>query len=141
MDEMPADYWLGIDQFNQREFYACHDTLEAVWINAPPADKNFFQGILQIAVALYHLGNENQRGALILLGEGIHRLRSYPEDYGAIAVDSLVEATVTLLKQLQVATPTQIQAIAQQLQAGHTTLHTDDGTILTLPVIQRIENE
>ena len=65
-EEMPSEFWEGIEQFNHQEFYACHDTLEALWMEADEPEKKFYQGILQIAVALYHLGNLNWRGAVIL---------------------------------------------------------------------------
>ncbi|MDX2239595.1 MAG: DUF309 domain-containing protein [Leptolyngbyaceae cyanobacterium bins.302] len=138
MDEIPAEFWQGVEQFNQQEFYACHDTLEAIWINALPSDKNFFQGILQIAVALHHLSNENWRGAVILMGEGVSRLRSYPSDYGDIDVDSLVDDAATLLKQLQVMGADQVGAIAQQLRTGLSEIKSFDDTILKLPKIERI---
>ncbi|XQQ07818.1 MAG: DUF309 domain-containing protein [Leptolyngbya sp. IPPAS B-1204] len=67
-EEMPPEFWQGIEEFNQQQFYACHDTLEAIWMEAIEPQKTFYQGILQIAVALYHLGNQNFRGAIILLG-------------------------------------------------------------------------
>ena len=108
-------WWQGVEQFNSGEFYACHDTLEALWIEAIEPDRTFYQGILQVAVALYHLGNRNLRGALILLGEGCHRLRRYQPDYEEIDVDSLVEQSLALLDLLQQAEPEQIEAIAQQV--------------------------
>ena len=45
----------GIEQFNRREFYPCHDTLEAIWMDSIEPDKTFYQGILQIAVGCYHI--------------------------------------------------------------------------------------
>ncbi len=114
-DALPDEFWLGVDQFNQRQFYDCHDTLEALWIEALEPDKTFYQGILQIAVALYHLGHHNWRGAVILMGEGINRLRSYPSDYGEIDLDRFLEETVTLHQVLQSSGPDQVEAIAQQL--------------------------
>lgn len=114
-------FWQGIEQFNNGEFYACHDTLEALWMEAIEPDKTFYQGILQVAVALYHLSNLNLRGALILLGEGINRLRRYPSEYAEIDVDLLLVQSVELLAMLQQAEPAQVEAIAQQvvaLQAG-----------------------
>jgi len=52
----------GIDEFNRQQFYACHDTLEALWMESAEPEKTFYQGILQIAVACYHLENNNWRG-------------------------------------------------------------------------------
>jgi predicted metal-dependent hydrolase len=138
MDEMPEEFWQGVDQFNQQEFYACHDTLEAIWINAMPADKNFFQGILQIAVALYHLGNENWQGAVTLMGEGIYRLHAYPSLYGGIDVDEFVADAAQLLAQLQAGGAAQVGSIAQQLQTPALAMSNPAIPLLKLPLIQRV---
>ncbi|WP_445250193.1 DUF309 domain-containing protein [Microcoleus sp. OTE_8_concoct_300] len=100
-EEMPIEFWQGIEQFNSQDFYACHDTLEALWMEAGDPEKRFYQGILQIAVALYHLGNQNWRGAVILLGEGINRLNYYQPSYGGIAVEDLLGQSAELLSALQ----------------------------------------
>lgn len=100
-ETMPPEYWQGVEQFNSGQFYACHDTLEALWIDASEPEKTFYQGILQIAVALYHLGNRNWRGAAILLGEGSNRLRRYPSSYGGIDVDELRHQSAVLLRGIQ----------------------------------------
>lgn len=83
----------AIAQFNAREFYACHDTLEALWIEAMEPRRKFYQGILQIAVGYYHLLNGNWRGAVMLLGEGLSRLEGYGPDYLQVDVTRLVNAS------------------------------------------------
>ncbi|MEG4850152.1 DUF309 domain-containing protein [Microcoleus sp. B5-D4] len=107
-EEMPIDFWQGIEQFNSQDFYACHDTLEALWMEAGEPEKRFYQGILQIAVALYHLGNQNWRGAVILLGEGINRLSYYQPSYAGIAVEDLLRQSAKLLSALQQAGPEKV---------------------------------
>ncbi|NMF61591.1 DUF309 domain-containing protein [Brasilonema octagenarum UFV-E1] len=129
-EEMPDEFWQGVEQFNTGEYYACHDTLEALWIEATEPDKTFYQGILQIAVAFYHLGNKNLRGAVILLGEGSNRLRRYPSEYGGIDVDELLIQSAALLKALQLTEPEKIAAL---------NLGQDEG--LPLPRIIRVNNE
>lgn len=94
-------FWQGIDEFNRQEFYACHDTFEALWMDSVEPQKTFYQGILQIAVGCYHLENGNGRGATILLGEGIRRLHSYPDDYEGIDLAGLREESHRLLTFLQ----------------------------------------
>ncbi|MBW4618533.1 MAG: DUF309 domain-containing protein [Cyanosarcina radialis HA8281-LM2] len=101
-------FWQGIQQFNQQEFYACHDTLEALWMEASEPIKRFYQGILQIAVACYHLENHNWRGATILLGEGIGKLRDYRPSYEGVDVASLVEQSAILLATLHQTEPERI---------------------------------
>ncbi|WP_414527789.1 DUF309 domain-containing protein [Nodularia chucula] len=100
-DIIPPEFWQGVEQFNSGQFYACHDTLEALWIEASEPEKTFYQGILQIAVAQYHLGNGNLRGAVILLGEGSNRLRRYPSVFNTIDVDELLSQSTALLSVLQ----------------------------------------
>lgn len=124
----PEAFWQGVEQFNQQEFYACHDTLEALWMEALEPQKRFYQGVLQIAVACYHLGNLNWRGAVILLGEGIGRLDNYQPVYEGIDVEALICESFALLKALQQSGQEQV-ADFQQLAISEA----------RLPKIQRIE--
>ena len=108
MIQAQPQFWQGVEQFNSKQFYACHDTLEALWMEATEPEKTFYQGILQIAVALYHLGNSNWRGAVILLGEGINKLHRYPATYAGIDVDELLISSAAMLTALQAAGPEKI---------------------------------
>ncbi len=100
MSESPPEWLQGISEFNQQEYYACHDTLEALWMDSIDPDKKFYQGVLQIAVACHHLQNQNLKGAAILLGEGMGRLGYYQPIYGGIDVSQLIEDSNNLLKAL-----------------------------------------
>ena len=111
----PESFQLGIQQFNQRKFYECHDTLEAIWIEAPEMDKRFYQGILQVAVACHHLSNLNLRGAIILLGEGVRRLSDYQPDYYRVDVTQLLEESISLLQTLQQLDPDRLDEFVKQL--------------------------
>lgn len=117
-EAIPQEFWQGVEQFNRQEFYACHDTLEALWMEASEPERTFYQGVLQIAVSLYHLGNHNWRGAVILLGEGISRLRNYQPAYFDIDVNDLLKQSVDLLNQLQQAGPENVADLAQQITQG-----------------------
>jgi uncharacterized protein len=101
MSEFPTGWLQGIDEFNRREYYACHDTLEALWMDAVDPDKKFYQGVLQIAVGCYHLHNRNLKGAIILLGEGSGRLPYYQPVYAGIDVTALLSDSRRLLQTLQ----------------------------------------
>lgn len=118
MDEVAPEFWQGIAQFNQRQFYACHDTLEAIWMEAAEPQRTFYQGILQVAVGLYHLSNHNWRGAVILLGEGMNRLRRYEPDYGGVDLSDFLRQTAALMGTLQQAGPEQAAVIWQALQSS-----------------------
>ncbi len=115
-DLSPEDLFKkGIGEFNQQAFYACHDTLEAIWMEAEFSEKPFYQGILQIAVGFYHLGNLNWRGSAILLGEGIHRLRRFEPSYKGIVVNDLVDQSANWLALVQSAGPEGLEAMMANL--------------------------
>jgi predicted metal-dependent hydrolase len=101
MNNWPSEFFQAIDQFNQGEYYACHDTLEALWMEAMEPERTLYQGLLQIAVAGYHLGNGNQRGAVLLLGEGLMRLRRCPELPNDWDFTGLITQGSILLQKLQ----------------------------------------
>jgi hypothetical protein len=102
---LPEAFWQGVQEFNQGEYYACHDTLEELWMEATEPNKTFYQGILQLSVSLYHLHNENLRGAAILLGESIKRLENYEPNYEGIDVDGLLADSTEMLSFLQQTDP------------------------------------
>jgi uncharacterized protein len=101
MTDSSSEWLQGINEFNSKEYYACHDTLEALWMDSIDPDKKFYQGVLQIAVACYHLHNRNWRGAVTLLGEGIGRLPYYQPVYAGIDVTRLIQDSSNLLQTLQ----------------------------------------
>ncbi|CAL5098502.1 unnamed protein product [Urochloa decumbens] len=62
--------------FNRGEYHACHDVVEELWYAAEdPAARTLLHGILQCAVGFHHLFNQNHRGAMMELGEGLCKLR------------------------------------------------------------------
>lgn len=122
----------GIEEFNQQQFYACHDTLEEIWMDSVEPNKTFYQGILQIAVGCYHLSNSNWRGAVILLGEGSKKLREYESDYFNIDVSNLLENSYDLLTALQQINPDSVTEFYQKLMNNQLENH------LTLPYIKMI---
>jgi hypothetical protein len=138
----PEEFWQGVEQFNQQEFYACHDTLEALWMESSEPQKQFYQGILQIAVACYHLGNLNWRGAVILLGEGSRHLTDYQPEYEGINVTELLTQSIDLLKALQLSGPEQVADFVKQLEIANPNCSDEVSgeAIRRLPKILRVDD-
>lgn len=120
----------AIEEFNRQEFYACHDTLEEIWMDSIEPNKKFYQGILQISVACYHLSNGNWKGAVILLGEGLRKLGEYQPDYANIDVRNLSKSSYELLRALQQIDGDDVEEFYQKL------IHHQLENNLTLPSIQ-----
>lgn len=133
----PEAFWQGVDEFNSGQFYPCHDTLEAIWLESIDPDKTFFQGILQIAVGYYHLSNHNWKGALILLGEGTNRLRRYRPEYKTIDVETLFSRSINSLQTLQDAGEERVAEFAAKYGlSGDST----EPPVLPLPKIETVQN-
>ncbi|XP_027070641.1 uncharacterized protein [Coffea arabica] len=65
----------AVELFNKREYYRCHDVLESLWNKSQEPTRTLVHGILQCAVGFHHLFNQNHRGAMMELGEGLCKLR------------------------------------------------------------------
>jgi uncharacterized protein len=81
----------GIEQFNRGEFFAAHETWEAIWLTASGTDRDFLQGIIQLAAAFHHWRGGNAEGALSLLRRGLNKLAAFPRTYRGIRLDRLRE--------------------------------------------------
>lgn len=71
----PGQLLQGIREFNSREWFECHETVEDLWIGAEGEIRDFYQGIIQLAIALHHWRNGNYGGAVSLLEGGAGYLR------------------------------------------------------------------
>eukprot|EP00242_Pyramimonas_sp_CCMP2087_P011766 CAMPEP_0198199934 /NCGR_PEP_ID=MMETSP1445-20131203/3037_1 /TAXON_ID=36898 /ORGANISM="Pyramimonas sp., Strain CCMP2087" /LENGTH=272 /DNA_ID=CAMNT_0043869845 /DNA_START=157 /DNA_END=975 /DNA_ORIENTATION=+ len=60
--------------FNSGDFYSAHDVLEEMWHNSQDPQRSALHGVLQCAVGLHHLLNNNHRGCMIEFGEGLNKL-------------------------------------------------------------------
>jgi predicted metal-dependent hydrolase len=89
---LPHDLNYGLDLFNHAEFFEAHEALEDVWRAAPMPEKKFLQGLIQVAVALHHHGKGNLVGARSLLKRASRNLSLYPENFGGINLDSLLNS-------------------------------------------------
>ncbi|MEB3173262.1 MAG: DUF309 domain-containing protein [Cyanobacteriota bacterium] len=89
--------------FNAAEWYAAHDGLEALWHETAGPLRPLLQGILQLAVAQLHRERGNQRGAVILMGEGLGRLRRCSDEALGYDIGSLKQAAAMHLQALQAA--------------------------------------
>jgi uncharacterized protein len=91
----------GIEEFNKGEFYECHEYLEEAWMREPKRVRFLYQGILQVGVGFYHLGNGNWRGATSLLRKGTIRLKEFEPATLGIDVTRLVQECERCLEELE----------------------------------------
>jgi predicted metal-dependent hydrolase len=80
-DEESAALQRGVAQFNDGLYFECHDTLEDMWTGLRGPSRDFFQGLIQVSVAFYHLDNCNLAGADSMLRRALKRFQPYPDRY------------------------------------------------------------
>lgn len=85
MSDAPADYdpryLAGILFFNRHDFFEAHEAWESIWLECAGPERRFYQGLIQAAVALYHFGNGNLRGASKLYRTSRAYMEKYPSPY------------------------------------------------------------
>jgi predicted metal-dependent hydrolase len=76
-----AAFAKGVREFNEGYYFECHDTLEELWSGLRGESRDFFQGLIQVAVGHYHLGNGNAAGAHSMFERALARFAKYPARY------------------------------------------------------------
>lgn len=101
-DEPERSLRKGVLLFNSHLFFEVHEVLEPQWLTRKGREKEFLQGLIQIAVAFHHLERENVEGARSLLGEGLSKTRRYAPSFLRVEVQKfsarLEECESLLLK-------------------------------------------
>lgn len=54
----------GLEEFNRREFFQAHESLEEAWKEDSSPGRELYRGILQVAVAYLQIERGNYRGAM-----------------------------------------------------------------------------
>ena len=66
---------IALKLFNTQQWYEAHDAFEDIWNGLYGDERQVVQGILQVSVSQFHLNKGNLNGAMILLGEGLGRIK------------------------------------------------------------------
>src|SRR5437870_10391697 len=83
----------GIDEFNRRLFFECHETLEEIWLEDHGEDRLFYQGVIQVAAGYLKWEQGVLIGAIKLWRTGLEKLERYPSIHLGVDLGSLVRAT------------------------------------------------
>lgn len=87
--------------FNGVRYWHAHESWETLWRAAADEDRDFYQGLIQVAAGLLHLQRRNLRGARNKLSEGLAKLRPYQPAHRGIFVNELIGEARRLLDDLE----------------------------------------
>lgn len=97
----PGQLLQGIREFNRGNWFECHETVEDLWIGAVGEVRDFYQGLIQIAVALHHWRNGNFGGAISLLKGGVEYLSRVADRCQWVDVATLIADSNRMLAVLE----------------------------------------
>ena len=104
--ELPnADVRRGVEAFNRGEYFDCHEILEIAWRAERRPCRALYQGILQLAIALYHGERRNFAGARKMLRRVHAHLAHLPAVCQGIDVAALLRFSAELERELAILDP------------------------------------
>jgi len=81
-----ARYLRYFKLFREEKFFEAHEVLEALWRQTKGPDRDFYQGLIQLAAALVHFQKGNFTGAQELFERSECRLGAYPTRYLGVSI-------------------------------------------------------
>jgi predicted metal-dependent hydrolase len=95
----------GLELFNKGAYFECHEVLEEVWFAETRPCRVLYQGILQLAVALYHIENGNFYGAAKMFPRAIEKFQRLPAKCQGVDVAGLLQQSLLLQQTLHMLGP------------------------------------
>ena len=80
----------GLDLIRSGEFFAAHEELELAWRAADAEERDFFQGLVHVAVAWYQAGRGNRRGCERQLEKAARRLTPFAPAHRGVDVEAVL---------------------------------------------------
>ncbi|MCM0084259.1 DUF309 domain-containing protein [Geomonas sp. Red32] len=113
--EAPEELVRAVGEFNRREWFECHESLEELWVGSKGEIRHFYQGLLQFAVALYHWRDGNYSGAVLLLERAAGHLRHVQAVCQQVPVQETMEAADRLREALAALGPDRMDTLPPHL--------------------------
>ncbi|HET7044646.1 MAG TPA: DUF309 domain-containing protein [Gaiellaceae bacterium] len=81
----------GLELIRARRFFDAHEELELAWRAAEPAERDFCQGLVHVAVAWYQAGRGRRIGCERQLAKARRRLAPYAPAHRGVDVARVLE--------------------------------------------------
>src|SRR5205085_3205462 len=86
LEAVPDAYNLGLEHLRAGRYFEAHEELELVWREAPPEERDFYQGLVHVAVAWYQHGRGRPVATRRQLEKGLRRLAAYEPSFRGVDV-------------------------------------------------------
>jgi uncharacterized protein len=85
-----AAFKRGLEEIRAGRYFEAHEELEQVWRAAPAEERDFFQGLVHVAVAWYQAGRGRPVATASQLEKAARRLGPFAPTYRGVAVDEVL---------------------------------------------------
>jgi predicted metal-dependent hydrolase len=110
--------------WGEEKFFACHEVLESLWRETTGPQREFYNGLIHCAVAVYQHRRGNAVGAARQMVRAQVKLQAFRPRHFEVDVEALLngveDAVARSLSTLDAQQQTQLAALRQSLQ-GHMT--------------------
>jgi hypothetical protein len=83
---MEASFKRGLDAIRERRYFEAHEELEIAWRAAPAEERDFFQGLVHVAVAWYQAGRGRPVATERQLAKAARRLTPFAPTHRGVDV-------------------------------------------------------
>ena len=90
MSGIDDHYRAGLALIRAGSYFEAHEELELAWRAAEPEERDFFQGLVHVAVAWYQAGRGRRVGAARQLEKASRRLAAYAPSHRDVNVASVL---------------------------------------------------
>jgi hypothetical protein len=94
---MADAYNLGLAHIRAGRYFEAHEELELVWRAAAPEERDFYQGLVHVAVAWYQAGRGKPVATARQLEKALRRLQPYEPSHRGVDVAALRAQLAELL--------------------------------------------
>ena len=88
---MTDSYKAGLEHIRAGRYFEAHEELELVWRAAPAEERDFYQGLVHVAVAWYQAGRGRPIATARQLEKAARRLAAYAPSHRGVDVESVLE--------------------------------------------------
>jgi predicted metal-dependent hydrolase len=87
---MEAAFKRGLQEIRARRYFEAHEELEEAWRAAPAEERDFFQGLVHVAVAWYQAGRGRPVATGRQLEKAARRLTPFAPAHRGVDVDDVL---------------------------------------------------
>ena len=87
---MEASFKRGVEAIRAGRYFEAHEELETAWRAASAAERDFFQGLVHVAVAWYQAGRGRPVATASQLEKATRRLAAFSPEHRGVDVDGVL---------------------------------------------------